>query len=104
MAYPTNDTLAPVTDIYFRGFDNSFPDYFRYTEFARDFDANYAHGGLPALTFVRFMHDHTGDFQTAIYGLNTPELQEADNDYAVGSAGAEDRAKPIREQHFDLCA
>lgn len=84
VAYPTNDTLAPVTDIYFRGFDNSFPDYFRYTEFARDFDSNYASGGLPALTFVRLMHDHTGNFGTAIYGLNTPELQEADNDYAVG--------------------
>jgi YVTN family beta-propeller protein len=84
VAYPTNDTLAPVTDIYFRGFDNSFPDYFRYTEFARDFDANYAHGGLPALSFVRLMHDHTGNFGTAIYKLNTPELQEADNDYSVG--------------------
>jgi DNA-binding beta-propeller fold protein YncE len=84
VAYPTNDTLAPVTDIYFRGFDNTFPDYYRYTEFARDFDANYANGGLPALTFVRFMHDHTGNFTTALYGLDTPELQQADNDYAVG--------------------
>jgi YVTN family beta-propeller protein len=84
VAYPTNDTLAPVTDIYFRGFDNSFPDYFRYAEFARDFDANYGKGGLPALSFVRLMHDHTGNFGTAIYGLSTPELQEADNDYAVG--------------------
>jgi YVTN family beta-propeller protein len=84
VAYPTNDTLAPVTDIYYRGFDNSFPDYFRYTEFARDFDANFANGGLPALTFVRLMHDHTGNFKTAIYNLSTPELQEADNDYAVG--------------------
>jgi YVTN family beta-propeller protein len=84
VAYPVNDTLAPVTDIYFRGFDNSFPDYYRYTEFARDFEANYAHGGLPALTFVRFMHDHTGDFKTALDNINTPELQQADNDYAVG--------------------
>jgi YVTN family beta-propeller protein len=84
VAYPTNDTLAPVTDIYFRGFDNSFPDYYRYKEFARDFDANYAHGGLPSLIFVRFMHDHTGDFRTAIDKINTPELQQADNDYAVG--------------------
>jgi YVTN family beta-propeller protein len=84
VAYPTNDTLAPVTDIYFRGFDNTFPDYYRYTEFARDFDANYAKGGLPALTFVRFMHDHTGNFSTALDGINTPELQQADNDYAVG--------------------
>ena len=30
------------------------------------------------------MHDHTGNFATAIDGVNTPELQVADNDYAVG--------------------
>jgi YVTN family beta-propeller protein len=84
VAFPANDTLAPVTDIYYRGFDNSFPDYYRYTEFARDFDANYASGGLPALTFVRLMHDHTGNFSTALNGLDTPELQQADNDYGVG--------------------
>ena len=31
------------------------------------------------------MHDHFGNFTTAIDGVNTPELQIADNDYAVGS-------------------
>jgi DNA-binding beta-propeller fold protein YncE len=30
------------------------------------------------------MHDHTGDFKDAIDGVNTPETQIADNDYAVG--------------------
>jgi hypothetical protein len=30
------------------------------------------------------MHDHTGNFGTAIDLVNTPELMEADNDYAVG--------------------
>jgi DNA-binding beta-propeller fold protein YncE len=30
------------------------------------------------------MHDHTGDFGTAIDGVNTPETQVADNDYATG--------------------
>lgn len=30
------------------------------------------------------MGDHTGNFATAIDGVNTPELQQADNDYAVG--------------------
>jgi hypothetical protein len=30
------------------------------------------------------MHDHTGNFSTAIDGVNTPELDQADNDYAVG--------------------
>ncbi|MGH9582903.1 MAG: bifunctional YncE family protein/alkaline phosphatase family protein, partial [Bryobacteraceae bacterium] len=84
VAYPADPTLAPVTDIYFRGFDNSFPDYFRYTEFARDFDANYTHGGMPALMLVRLMHDHTGDYKTAIDHIDTPERQQADNDYAVG--------------------
>jgi len=33
---------------------------------------------------VRFCHDHFGDFGTALYGLNTPALQIADNDYAIG--------------------
>src|SRR4029077_17385374 len=30
------------------------------------------------------MHDHTGNFSTAIDGVNTPEVQTADDDYAVG--------------------
>ncbi len=92
VAYPSDAQLAPYTDPYFRGFDNSLPDYWRYTEWARDFDARYAdvhHAGpsrrdLPSLTLVRFMHDHTGNYTAAIDGVNTPELQVADNDYAVG--------------------
>jgi DNA-binding beta-propeller fold protein YncE len=84
VAYSTNAALAPYTDPYFRGFDNNFPDYDRFTEWQRDFTTNYAKSGLPQLSFVRFMHDHTGNFATAIDGVNTPELQEADNDYAVG--------------------
>jgi hypothetical protein len=84
VAFPTSASLTPYTDPYFRGFDNQFPDYYRYTEWARDFDANYAKGKLPSLSLVRFMHDHTGDFAAAIDGVNTPELQQADNDYAVG--------------------
>lgn len=84
VAFPTDPTLASVTDIYFRGFDNSFPDYYRYKEFARDFDARYADGGMPSLILLRLMHDHTGDYATAIDGINTPERQQADNDYAVG--------------------
>jgi len=87
VAYPTNVALTPYTDPYFRGFDNSLPDYYRYTEWEREFDTNYARGGLPSLTLVRFMHDHTGNF-TAPFplatGQNTPERMVADNDYAVG--------------------
>jgi DNA-binding beta-propeller fold protein YncE len=84
VAPSTNVSLSPFTDPYFRGFDPSFPDFYRFKEWERDFDANYAKGGLPNLTLVRFMHDHTGNFATAIDGVNTPERDVADNDYAVG--------------------
>jgi len=40
VAYPANVALAPVTDPYFRGFDNSLPDFWRYKEWERDFDSN----------------------------------------------------------------
>jgi len=86
VAYPASVSLAPHTDPYFRGFDNSYPDLYRYREWEREFDTRYAPAGgeLPALSLVRFMHDHTGNFDTAIEGVNTPELQQADNDYATG--------------------
>ena len=84
VAFSTNPTLDRETDRYFRGFDNSFPDYFRFTEWNREFKNYVTHGGLPNLTLLRLMHDHMGNFSTAINGVNTPELQVADNDYAVG--------------------
>jgi DNA-binding beta-propeller fold protein YncE len=84
VAYPTSPVLAPYTDPYFRGFDMTFPDYYRFTEWQRDFNANYANGGLPNLTLLRIPHDHTGNFAIALDGIDTPELDEADNDYAVG--------------------
>jgi DNA-binding beta-propeller fold protein YncE len=84
VAYSTNQVLRPYTDPYFRGFDMTFPDYYRFTEWQREFNANYANGGLPNLTLLRLPHDHTGNFSIAIEGVNTPELDEADNDYAVG--------------------
>ncbi len=84
VAPSTNVALTPFTDPYFRGFDPGFPDYYRFKEWERDFDANYAKGGLPNLSLIRFMHDHTGNFGVAIDGVNTPERDVADNDYAVG--------------------
>ena len=84
VAFPANVALTPYTDPYYRGFDCNFPDYYRYTEWEREFNANYATGGLPSLSLVELGHDHTGLFGTAIDLVNTPELQEADNDYAVG--------------------
>lgn len=92
VAYSSDAALAPYTDPYFRGFDNALPDFYRYAEWEREFNSNYAAGGLPALSLVRLMHDHTGNFvagpggypPAAIDGVNTPELMVADNDYAVG--------------------
>lgn len=76
--------LVGVTDPYFRGFDNAYPDFRRELEWEREFDGYVAHHDLPNLEFVRFMHDHEGNFNTAIDGINTPERETADNDYAVG--------------------
>jgi len=84
VAYCTSPVLRPYTDPYFRGFDQTFPDYYRFTEWEREFNAMYANGGLPNLTLLRLEHDHTGNYSIALDGINTPELDQADNDYAVG--------------------
>jgi DNA-binding beta-propeller fold protein YncE len=81
---PTNASLMGITDPYFRGFDQSFPDYWRFKEWEREFDALVAAGKAPNLMMVRLPHDHTGDFGKGIDGVNTVETELADNDYAVG--------------------
>lgn len=94
VAVSTNPALQPNTDPYFWGFDNAYPDAWRVQEWQREFQtfvpgsATYVPGSnLPNLTLLRLMHDHTGNFggsDPAVAGLSTPELQQADNDYAVG--------------------
>ena len=86
VAYSTNVSLAPYTDPYFRGWDPTYPDFWRFKEWEREFDTKFVNGteDLPAMSLVRLMNDHTGAFATAIDGVNTPEIQQADNDYAVG--------------------
>jgi YVTN family beta-propeller protein len=87
VAASTNPTLQPYTDPYFWGFDNSYPDAWRVLEWQREFAGYVSGGNLPNLTLLRLMHDHTGNFggsDPAVGGLTTPELQQADNDYAVG--------------------
>jgi hypothetical protein len=85
VSFPTKAALRPLTDQFFRGYDNKFPDYYRVKEWEREFDAFEANGQLPNLEFVRVMHDHTGNFaQQTIYNLSDPIIQTADNDYAVG--------------------
>jgi DNA-binding beta-propeller fold protein YncE len=84
VAVATKGVLRQVTDVFFRGFDDSFPDFYRVNEWEREFDQFEKDGNLPNLEFVRVMNDHTGSFDTSIDGVNTPELDTADNDYAVG--------------------
>jgi YVTN family beta-propeller protein len=81
---PLDPALAPLTDIYFRGFDQNYPDLWRYNEWKREFDQFVANGNLPNLSLVRLSHDHMGSFSSALAGVNTPETQQADDDYAVG--------------------
>jgi YVTN family beta-propeller protein len=84
VAWPAKKELLHRTDLCFRPFDQSFPDFFRYTEWAREFNQQVKSGHMPNLTLLRYDHDHFGNFSTASFGVNTPELQMADDDYAVG--------------------
>ena len=84
VTWELNPELIPLTDIYFRGFDNNMPDAWRFEEFQREFTQFDQAGALPNLVLLRYMHDHMGDFGTAAAGVTTPETQQADDDYAVG--------------------
>ena len=82
--FTTKPSLAPHTDIYFRGYDQKQPDYWRFKEWEREFDTYAQKGRLPNLSLLRLAHDHFGDFAKAIDGVNTVETEMADNDYSVG--------------------
>lgn len=84
VAFPAHPSLLKRTDLCFRGYNNQFPDFFRYKEWTREFNKQVKSDTFPALTLLRLSHDHFGNFGSAVYGVNTPELQMADNDYAVG--------------------
>jgi YVTN family beta-propeller protein len=72
-------------DPYFRAYDQAYPDVWRFDEWNREFQQFVANGNLPSLEMIRGLsHDHTGSFSSALGGVNTPELQQADNDYALG--------------------
>jgi DNA-binding beta-propeller fold protein YncE len=72
-------------DPYFRAYDQAYPDVWRFNEWNREFQQFVENRDLPSLEMIRGLsHDHTGSFSSALGGVNTPELQQADNDYAVG--------------------
>jgi YVTN family beta-propeller protein len=84
MQRPSNPELDQFGDHYFRGFDPGYPDFYREAEWEREFEGFVNDGQLPAFELVQLCTDHMGNFDTAISGVNTPERQQADNDYAVG--------------------
>jgi len=84
VAFPTRASLQQATDPYYRGFDMTIADYWREQEWAREFDGYVARGSLPALELVRLPHDHLGNFGRALDGVDTPDSQIADQDYALG--------------------
>ena len=72
-------------DPYFRAYDQVYPDLWRFNEWNREFQQFVANHNLPSLEMIRGLsHDHTGSFSAALGGVNTPELQQSDNDYSVG--------------------
>jgi len=95
--YPAKAALQSNSDLFFRGFDNKYPDYWRFKEWEREFDQFVAAGNLPSLEFVRLPHDHFGNFADAIDGVDTPERQMADNDYAVGQLAEKVAGSPYRD-------
>jgi DNA-binding beta-propeller fold protein YncE len=79
--HPSNPQLAAGnTDLYYRSYDLNNADTYLEQEFERDVTAN----GLMNFSLVRMPHNHTGNYATALSGVNTPELEVADNDYGVG--------------------
>ena len=84
LSRPANPELYRFGDPYYKGFDPAYPDFYREAEWEREFDDYVKAQNLPAFEIVQLQEDHTGNFDTAISGVNTPEAQQADNDYATG--------------------
>jgi len=81
---PSTPSIQPLTDLYYRAFDQRYPDIFRIEEWQREYAGFVAHKNMPSLMTMTIPHDHTGSFTTAIEGLNTPLLELSDHDYAIG--------------------
>ena len=83
LSRPSNPELYKFGDPYFKGFDPAYPDFFREAEWEREFDRYVQRKNLPAFEIVQLQEDHMGDFKQALSGVDTPEKQQADNDYAT---------------------
>jgi DNA-binding beta-propeller fold protein YncE len=52
VAFPAHPSLVNRTDFCFRGYDNAFPDFYRYREWAREFDTQVSKEHVPG-SFIR---------------------------------------------------
>lgn len=82
--FPAATGLRDVSDPYYREYDMQLPDFWRFKEWEQEFDAFVEKDRLPNLSLIELPHDHFGSFGSALDGVNTPETQMADNDYALG--------------------
>lgn len=80
---PSSPSLLNYTDCYYLGFNTGYPDFYRETEWEREFDEFVGRRTLPNFEIVRLPEDHTGPKGKGMDGVVTPECQVADNDYAV---------------------
>ena len=99
---PLDPSLASLTDVYFRGYDQNYPDLWRYNEWKREFD-QFVAGGQPAepVAGPRSATTTWAASRTALGGVNTPETQQADDDSRSGRLVAGGGAQPVRRQHAD---
>ncbi len=81
---PLRPALIGRNDPYYRGWDLATPDQYRFEEWQREFNQYVAHGNLPDIEVMTFMMDHFGEFAANVAHLNTPSLQIASNDLAIG--------------------
>jgi YVTN family beta-propeller protein len=90
IAIPTVDALKNNIDPYYHSWQTCVPDFWREHEWEEDFDAwdqlteKSGKDQLPNFEIMRFPQDHTGCGGGGLDHADTPELQGADNDYAVG--------------------
>ncbi|MGC2031993.1 MAG: hypothetical protein WA642_18380, partial [Steroidobacteraceae bacterium] len=82
--FTTKSALAPYSDPYYLDFAPNYPDFWRVKEWKREFSQFSEQNSAPRLMLIRLGNDHFGAFAKAIDGVNTPETQMADNDYALG--------------------
>jgi DNA-binding beta-propeller fold protein YncE len=61
------------------------PDFWHVREWQREWAEFSKRGSAPSLMVMYLWEDHLGWFDRATDGVNTPETQMADNDYAVGT-------------------